>query len=135
MSEAKVRVAVAEPNTEVVEAETRDYQFLLEENLELLRAQNEGSKEQLKLHEQIKKLERQLAESKKILAKRTTLKAWRRRVALFHVPFGMLIASAGVALWLKHLAPPEACFFSLLAGAVWTIGATMYLHSLASEEN
>ena len=132
MSETtKVRVATETKTAEADEAP--DYQFLLEENMSLLRAQTQHSAEQLKLTEKISKLEADLATAQVAAKKPTSLRTWRKRLALFHIPFAIALGSSGLVLWVKHLAPPEACFMAL-PGVVWMVASTIYLDSLASEE-
>lgn len=131
MSEAKVRVA-----TETVSATAEpapDYQFLLEENLGLLRVQAKHSEEKLRLTDKIGKLESSLNEAKEQLGKRTSMRAWRRRLAVFHIPLGIAVGCSGLVLWLKGFAPPHACFTGV-AGALWVLIASLNIDSLASNE-
>ena len=132
MSEtSKVRVATQTKTAESDEAP--DYQFLLEENMGLLRAQAQHSAEQLKLTERIGKLEADLAEAQVAAKKPISLRGWRKRLALFHVLFGIALGSSGLILWLRGFAPPEACLM-VIPGLIWIFVSTIYLHSLADGE-
>ena len=133
MSEtSKVRVAT---ETKTAESDVApDYQFLLEENMVLLRAQAQHSAEQLKLTEKIGKLETDLATARVAAKKPTSMKAWRKRIALFHIPFAIALGSSGLVLWLKHIAPAEACFMAI-PGIIWMVISMIYLDGLADGEN
>jgi hypothetical protein len=50
-----------------------------------------------------------------------------------HVILSISAGASGMVLWLKHLAPPEACW-SILGGLVWLGVTTVYIHALAEDE-
>lgn len=125
-------VQVTEP-VSAEQSEQKDYQFFLNENLELLRKNEQLSKAVLKKMETIQQLEREAAAQNLQLAKSRAFSKGRRFVMALHVVLSILTGSSGMILWLKHLAPPEACW-SILGGLVWFGAATVYIHALAEDE-
>lgn len=125
---AKVRVA--EPETATAE-DKKDYQFLLEENLRLLREVETLSKAALSYEQKTAELKKQVTDRDLKLAKSKTFSKLRKFIAAFHILLGIGVGSFGPALWLTHRAPPEACW-GILGGVVWLIVTTLYIDALAT---
>lgn len=111
------KVRVTEPETA---EDKKDYQFFLEENLQLLRAIDKAKSTALEATAKTEKLQEELdtlrAEfsNKKIRGYRFG----RRLVLALHVILSIAVFVSGFVLWMKNLAPPRACF-TTVPGLVW----------------
>lgn len=124
------KVRVTEPETA---EDKKDYQFLLEENLRLLREVEALSKAALSYDQKTAELKKQVTDRDLKLAKSKTFSKLRKFVAALHILLGLGVGALGPALWLTHRAPADACW-SILGGVVWLIVATSYINSLANKE-
>jgi hypothetical protein len=116
--------------------EQKDYQFILEENLELLRQAGKEKTQALADAKKIQELERALVQSRKETeeAKRVpwSYRKGRKIVLGLHVLLAVIAGFSGPALWYTHASPVEACW-TALGGILWLVAATAYLDSLASD--
>lgn len=127
---AKVRVA--EPETATAQ-DRKDYQFLLEENLRLLREVEALSKTALTYDQKTAELRKQVTDRDLKLAKSKTFAKLRKFFATLHILLGLGVGALGPTLWLTHRSPAEACW-GILGGVVWLIATTVYIDYLADEE-
>lgn len=125
------------PQATELKTEQKDYQFLLEENLELLRQAEKEKTQAIADVKKIQELERALVQSRKETeeAKRIpwSYRKGRKLVLALHVLLAVVAGFSGPALWYTHASPVEACW-TALGGILWLIFATAYLDYLASDE-
>ncbi len=129
----QVRATESAPQPEPLSREQRDFQFLLEENLELLRDAEKFSKEALKYEKEISKLKEQLAIQNYKLARPRAFAQLRKFVMFLHVVLSIGVGALGPILWLKHLAPAEACW-GIAGGVLWFAIASACIHGMADDE-
>lgn len=127
---AKVRVA--EPETATAE-DKKDYQFLLEENLRLLREVETLSKAALSYDQKTAELKKQITERDLKLAKSKTFSKIRKFVMMLHIPLGIGVGALGPTLWLLHRAPADACW-GIAGGVLWLLVTTLGIDHLADQE-
>lgn len=127
---AKVRVAETATATA---QDKKDYQFLLEENLRLLRDVDDLSKAALQYAAKTAELKKQITDRDLKLAKSKTFAKLRKFFAAFHILLGLGAGALGPVLWLTNKAPAEACW-GIAGGVIWLIIATSYIDALAVEE-
>lgn len=129
---AKVRVA--EPKTATAE-ETKDYRFLLEENLQLLREADKVKSAALAEAKKAEALQKELNEMKAIAASRTVkgYKLGRRIVLGAHVVLSIIVGFSGLTLWLKGFAPAASCW-TAAPGILWLGIITAVIYDLADNE-
>jgi hypothetical protein len=129
----QVRATESAPQPEPLSREQKDYQFLLEENLELLRETEKHSREVAKYERELSKLKEQLAVQNAKLAKPKAFSQLRKFVMFLHVALSIGAGAFGPILWLNHLAPADACW-SIVGGVLWLAIASAFISAMADEE-
>lgn len=129
---AKVRVA--EPETATAE-DKKDYQFLLEENLQLLRDADKVKGLALTESKKVQALQKELEELKTKDANRGVrgYRLGRRIVLGVHVVLSIMTGLSGLILWLKGISEPAACLMAI-PGLIWLGIITSVIYGLAEEE-
>lgn len=127
---AKVRVTEQE-----TAEDKKDYMFLLEENLQLLRAVDKAKSTALEAATKTEKLQNELAvlQAKELNKKIHGYRLGRRFVLALHVILSIAVFASGFVLWIKNLAPPEACL-TTIPGLLWFAIITSYISTLADME-
>lgn len=125
------RVRVEELQTTT--AENPDYQFILEENMRLLREVESLSKTALNYDQKTTELQKQITQRDLKLAKSKAFSRIRKFVAVLHVLLAIGVGGFGPTLWLLRRAPAEA-WWGIAGGFVWLLATTAWIDTLADNE-
>jgi len=116
--EVKVRVNPEPMSLPEADKETRDYQFLLNENIALLRDANKDAQQLLQAKKQLEELKKQLEQLEKSKSRMTFFGFVAKCAFTANFPLSIALALSGPALWLTHHSPAEACL-TVIPGIIW----------------